>query len=73
MRILSKFFLTLTIIGFLTSCGGGKSACDCAKELQTIMEKAMKDPTNAEKIQKEAEALKKDCEKYTLKDFENCK
>jgi hypothetical protein len=69
-----KYMFSVVVFALVvSSCGGGKSACDCAKEGMELAKKAMDDSQNAEKYLKEAEELKNGpCSKFTQEDYAKC-
>ena len=53
----------------LNSCG--PSACDCIEKSQKLMQEATANPSD-KSLHKKAMDFKKQCNKYTKEDFENC-
>jgi len=70
---MNKIFFSAALIAVIGLASCGKSACDCKKEAEELIGKIAKDPAKAADYEKEAEALKKDCEKYKEEDFKECK
>lgn len=70
---MKKIIFSVAVITALGLASCGKSACDCKKETEDLMGKIMKDPSKAAELQKEVEALEKDCKDFKEEDFKDCK
>ncbi|MBM3160411.1 MAG: hypothetical protein FJZ66_03660 [Bacteroidetes bacterium] len=70
---MKKVLLSAVAIAALTLSSCGKSACDCKKEGEDLIKKMASDPSKAEDLKKEAEALEEDCKDYKEEDYKDCK
>ena len=64
---------SLVAVAALTLVSCGKSACDCKKEAEELLKKAAADPSKAEEIAKESQALSEKCKDFKEEDFKDCK
>jgi hypothetical protein len=66
---MKKVLLSTVAIAALALASCGKSACDCASEIEELGKKALKGDESAIE---ELEALEDDCKDYKAEDYEDC-